>query len=84
MAIYRKKKFTSPQKSGRARDRGGPQEPQSERAAARPAIGSAAKVSDCHRFSDIYISQGSVATYLRCDEIIKEHVPLVELLSAVW
>jgi len=26
-------------------------------------------ISDCRQFSDIYISQGSVATYLRCGGI---------------
>jgi len=28
-------------------------------------------ISDCCQFSDIYISQGSVATYLRCGKIFK-------------
>jgi len=28
-------------------------------------------ISDCRQFSDIYIPQGSVATYLRCGEIFK-------------
>jgi len=28
-------------------------------------------ISDCRQFSHIHISQGSVATYLRCDGIFK-------------
>jgi len=28
-------------------------------------------ISDCCQFSDIHISQGSVATYLRCGGIFK-------------
>jgi len=28
-------------------------------------------ISDCCQFSDIHISQGSVATYLRCGGILK-------------
>jgi len=28
-------------------------------------------ISDCWQFSDIHISQGSVATYLRCGGIFK-------------
>ena len=28
-------------------------------------------ISDCCQFTDIHISQGSVATYLRCDGIFK-------------
>jgi len=30
--------------------------------------------SDCCQFSDIYISQGSVATRLRCDGIFKNEL----------
>jgi len=30
-------------------------------------------ISNCHLFSDITISQGSVATHLRCDGIFNDH-----------
>jgi len=45
-------------------------------------------ISDCRQFSHIYISQGNVATYLRCDGIFKYNFvvnlpvsPPVEVLS---
>ena len=31
-------------------------------------------ISDCHQFSDIHISQGSVTTYLRSDAISRQNV----------
>jgi len=30
-------------------------------------------ISDCRQFSDIHISQGSAATYLRCGGIFKDN-----------
>ena len=42
-------------------------------------------VSDSHQFSDIHISQGSVATYLRCGGIFKyEFVANLPLVNATY